>query len=145
MTATAKTKAPIQRTEHPHIVKSADVIGGMPRVEGTRFSELQVRNWVESGMDLDDIVESFPPLTLAQIRDALSYSYDHPDELAEHRSRHTLRSVLKRADLVYVDGRLIPVPHLRRAKFRRARRCTHGRRCQRVWKNSACRSKGYRS
>jgi hypothetical protein len=47
-------------------------------------------------------------LTFAQIYDALSYSYDHPDELAEHRTRLTLRSVLRRADLVYVDGRLIP-------------------------------------
>jgi uncharacterized protein (DUF433 family) len=108
VTAKVKTKAPVQRTEHPHIVKSADVIGGMPRVEGTRFSVLQIRNWIESGMDLDYIVENFPPLTPAQIYDALSYSYDHPEELAEHRSRHTLRSVLQRADLVYVDGRLIP-------------------------------------
>jgi uncharacterized protein (DUF433 family) len=108
MTTAVETKAPAQRTEHPHIVKSADIFGGMPRVEGTRISVLQVRNWVESGMDFDYIVENFPPLTLAQIHDALSYSYDHPDELAEHRSRHTLRSVLKRADLVYVDGRLVP-------------------------------------
>jgi uncharacterized protein (DUF433 family) len=108
MTTATEMKATVQRTEHPHIVKSADIVGGMPRIEGTRFSVLQVRNWFESGMDFDYIVENFPPLTLAQIFDALSYSYDHPDELAEHRSRHTLRSVLKRADLVYVDGRLIP-------------------------------------
>jgi uncharacterized protein (DUF433 family) len=108
MTAAVKPKAPVQRTEHPHILKSADIAGGMPRVEGTRFSVLQVRNMIDSGMTPDYILENFPPLTLAQIHDALSYSYDHPDELAEHRSRHTLRSVLQRNDLVYVDGRLVP-------------------------------------
>lgn len=108
MVTTIKQKAPVQRTEHPHVVKSADIFSGMPRVEGTRFSVLNIRNYVESGMSIDYIVESFPPLTPAQIHDALSYSFDHPDELAEHQERHTLRSVLKRADLVYVQGRLIP-------------------------------------
>lgn len=108
MSATVKTKAPEQRTEHPHIVKSVDIFDGMPRVEGTRTSVLQVRYMVESGMSPDYIVENFPPLTLAHVHDALSYSYDHPDEMAEHESRHTLRSVLQRADLVYVGGRLIP-------------------------------------
>jgi uncharacterized protein (DUF433 family) len=108
MTTAVKTKAPVQRTEHPHIVKSADVIGGMPRVEGTRFSVLQVLWWTQSGLTPEYVVENFPPLTLAQFHDALSYAYDHPDEMAEHASRHTLRSVLQRADLVYVDGRLIP-------------------------------------
>lgn len=62
----------------------------------------------ESGMTSDYIIENFPPLTVAQIHDALNCSYDHPDELAEHRSRHTLRSVFRRADMVYVDGCLIP-------------------------------------
>lgn len=108
MTATAKTSVPVRRTEHPHVVKSPDIAGGMPRVEGTRFSVLQVRNMIDSGMSPAYIVENFPPLTLAQVHDALSYSYDHPDELAEHRSRQTLRSVLQRADLMYVEGRLIP-------------------------------------
>jgi uncharacterized protein (DUF433 family) len=108
MSASVKTKAPIQRTDHPHIVKSADVFGGMPRVEGTRISVMQVRNMVASGMSPGYIVENFPPLTLEQIDDALSYARNHPDEMAEHESRHTLRSVLKRADLVYVNGRLIP-------------------------------------
>ena len=108
MSATVKTKAPVQRTDHPHIVRSADIFDGMPRVEGTRISVMQVRNMVASGMSPEYIVENFPPLTLEQIDDALSYARDHQDEMAEHESRHTLRSVLKRADLVYVDGRLIP-------------------------------------
>lgn len=108
MTATVKTSAPVQRTEHPHIVKSANIAGGMPRVEGTRFSVLMVRNMIDSGMSPDYVVANFPPLSRAQIHDALSYSYDHPDELAEHESWHTLRGVLKRADLVYVEGPLVP-------------------------------------
>jgi uncharacterized protein (DUF433 family) len=108
MSATTRPKAPVQRTDHLHVVKSADVFGGMPRIEGTRISVLQVTWWIQSGLTPEYIVESFPPLTLEQIDDALSYARDHQDEMAEHESRHTLRSVLKRADLVYVDGRLIP-------------------------------------
>jgi uncharacterized protein (DUF433 family) len=108
MSATVKPKAPVQKTDHPHIVKSADIFDGMPRVEGTRISVLQITWWIQSGLTPEYIVENFPPLTLDQIRDALSYADDHPDEMAEHASRHTLRSVLKRGDLVYVNGRLIP-------------------------------------
>ena len=29
-----KPPAPIERTEHPHVVKSADTLGGEPRVDG---------------------------------------------------------------------------------------------------------------
>lgn len=97
-----------QRTEHPHIVKSADVFDGRPRVDRTRVSVLQIVWWIESGLSPEEIVTQFPPLTLAQVYDALSYAHDHADEIDEHASRHTLRSVLKRADLVYVDGSLIP-------------------------------------
>ena len=108
MTATLKTKAPVQRTEHPHIVKSADRAGGMPRVEGTRFTVLQVRNMIDSGMSLDYIVENFPPLTPAQIHDAISYAYDHLDEMDYWSEQQKLRNVLKHGDMVYIEGRLIP-------------------------------------
>jgi uncharacterized protein (DUF433 family) len=72
MTTAMETKATVQRTEHPHIVKSADIFGGMPRVEGTRISVLQVLWWSQSGLTPGYVIEYFPPLTLAQFYDALA-------------------------------------------------------------------------
>jgi uncharacterized protein (DUF433 family) len=106
-------RAPIERTEHPHIVKSADTLGGEPRVEGTRISVLQIRRMFEGGMSVGEIVEGFPDLSPAQIHDALSYAHDHPDEMAFHRERHKIRNVMRDLDWVLVGGRLIPRERLR--------------------------------
>src|SRR5688572_9228952 len=92
MTATIpKTRAPIERTEHPHIVKSADTLGGEPRVEDTRMPVLQIFDMAEYGMSVAEIIADFPFLTPAQVHDAISYGYDRPDEMEFHRERHKLR------------------------------------------------------
>jgi uncharacterized protein (DUF433 family) len=106
-TQPTKPPAPIERTEHPHVVKSADSMGGEPRVDGWRMPVRQLYNMVEAGESVDDILESFPFLTRAQVHDALSYAYDHPDEMAYHEERHKLRNVMKKHDMVLVGNRLI--------------------------------------
>jgi uncharacterized protein (DUF433 family) len=108
MTATTKQRAKIERTEHPHVVKSAGTLGGKARIDDQRISVLQLFQMFEWGMSVDEIIASHPTLTPAQVHDALSYAYDHPGEIAADAERQTLRSVLKRADMVYVEGRLIP-------------------------------------
>ena len=113
MTAPPKTRAPIERTEHPHVVKSADTLGGEPRVEDTRISVLQVFKMVTGGMTLEEITTGWPSLTPAQIYDAVSYAYDHPDEMEYHRNRHRLRTIMKEFDDVMVNGRLIPRERLK--------------------------------
>ena len=99
-------RAPIERTEHPHIVKSAGTLGGEPRIEDSRFAVRHVLDYVESGMTPGEIAEKWV-LSLAQVHDALSYAYDHPDEMAALRESHKLRNVLKHNDMVYVEGHLI--------------------------------------
>ena len=37
-TLTDKPRVPIERTGHPHVVKSADTLGGQARIDGTRIS-----------------------------------------------------------------------------------------------------------
>jgi uncharacterized protein (DUF433 family) len=106
MTATVKTEAPIQRTEHPHIVKSADTLGGEPRIEDSRIAVRHVRGLAEAGMTPVEIAEKYR-LTPAQVHDALSYAYDHPDEIAYHVERHKIRNVMRDHDLVMVNSRLI--------------------------------------
>jgi hypothetical protein len=46
-------------------------------------------------------------LTPAQIYDAISYAYDHPDEMAEAAERSRLRMILKENNLIYRGGFLL--------------------------------------
>ncbi len=110
MTAEAppKPNAPIERTEHPHIVKSPDVLGGEPRIEETRLSVLQIFDMFQGGMTADEIVAEFPFLTQAQIFDAVSYAHDHPAEMHHHRDRHDIRTIMRELDWVMVGSRLVP-------------------------------------
>jgi uncharacterized protein (DUF433 family) len=103
--ATAPSK--IERTEHPHIVKGGG-LGGQPRIDDQRISVLQLFDMFSNGWSIEDIQRGLPTLSLAEIHDAISYAYDHPDEMDYWRERRKLRSVLQRADMVYVEGRLIP-------------------------------------
>jgi uncharacterized protein (DUF433 family) len=72
----------ITQTEHPHIIKVEGVRGGAPI---TRASYTSVHAIVEITYKLkqtpEEIVDSFNDLTLAQVFDALSYYYDHKQEI----------------------------------------------------------------
>ncbi len=100
-------RAPIERTEHPHVVKSADVLSGEPTVDGTRLAvrHILIRHR-DAGMSPDEIATMFG-LTLAQVHDALSYAFDHADEIAFHIERNKIRNVMRKHDLVMVDRRLL--------------------------------------
>jgi uncharacterized protein (DUF433 family) len=106
MTATT-TRTTIERTEHPHVIKGGG-LGGQPRIDDQRISVLMIYEMYRHGMPIDEILDGYPTLTPAQVHDAISYAYDHPDEMAELLEHRKLRSVLKRHDMVYVEGRLIP-------------------------------------
>ena len=107
MTGTLTQRAPIERTEHPHVVKSVDTLGGEPRVIDTRMPVRQLYDMAEYGMSAAEIVADFPYLSLAQVHDALSYAYDHPEEMAFHRERHKLRNVMREYGYVFYDHRLL--------------------------------------
>jgi uncharacterized protein (DUF433 family) len=65
MATIAPTRAPIKRTEHPHVVKSADTLGGEPRVVDTRISVHQLYDMAEYGMSVAEMIADFPYLTPA--------------------------------------------------------------------------------
>ena len=102
-----KPPAPVERTEHPHIVKSANSLGGKARIDGRRTSVYLIRTYHEAGSTVAEIVSTYPWLTPAQIHDAISYPYDHPDEMAVTTERMRLRSILRENDLVYCGGFLL--------------------------------------
>jgi len=63
-------------------VRSSRVVGDRAYVAGTRVSveDVYVRHEL-GGQSPDEIVQSLPHLTLAQVHAALSYAYGHLDEI----------------------------------------------------------------
>jgi uncharacterized protein (DUF433 family) len=56
--------------------------GGQPHILGHRIKVKHVAIWYERmGLSPDEIVSSHPGITLAQVHAALSYYYDHRDEI----------------------------------------------------------------
>jgi uncharacterized protein (DUF433 family) len=67
-------------TEHLEIVQGAR--GPKVRIKGSRIRVIDVAMWYEEhGRTVDDIVQSFPQLTRADVFAALAYYWDHRDEL----------------------------------------------------------------
>jgi len=86
---------------HPHIMKSSSQHHGEPTIHG---SSIMVRTIIERtrlGDTPEQIVEAYPPLTLAQVYDALGYYYDHPGEIEGYiqENRDALWRMKQRASL----------------------------------------------
>jgi uncharacterized protein (DUF433 family) len=70
----------IERTAHPYIVRDPLLYGGEPIIEGTRTGVRHVILLFQEGKDPEEIAGSHH-LSLAQVYDAISYFYDHEDEI----------------------------------------------------------------
>lgn len=86
----------ILATEHPYIVKTAGVCGGRPMIKGTRTPVQAIVEYDRLGMDTSQILTELQHITEAQLHDALSYFYDHKEDVeagirAEHAAinKHT--------------------------------------------------------
>jgi uncharacterized protein (DUF433 family) len=66
---------------HPHIERRSGVQGGRPVIKGTRFPVSSIVQNHRRGLSVDDILREFPHLTPAQVYDALSYYYDHREQV----------------------------------------------------------------
>jgi uncharacterized protein (DUF433 family) len=65
-----------------HIDSRPTVCGGRPCIAGTRIRVQDIYTWHEhEGFSPDEIVTKFPQLTLADVYAALSYYWDHRDEI----------------------------------------------------------------
>jgi uncharacterized protein (DUF433 family) len=67
-------------TEHPHIVRLEGVCGGEPIVDGLRVTVRHVATLHLHGETIPEIAEALG-LTEAQVFHALSYYFDHRDEI----------------------------------------------------------------
>ena len=80
------------------IVKTDDVMGGQPRIDGHRISVLQLYEWVnEEGMNPETVSSEFN-VALADVHLALSYYYDNVEEMETWRARREARIEESRED-----------------------------------------------
>ncbi|CAG0947481.1 hypothetical protein ANRL1_04175 [Anaerolineae bacterium] len=71
-------------TEHPHIYMSEKMHNGEPTVRGTALTVRTIVECTHIGESVDEILEAYPILTRAQVYDALSYYYDHAEEIEKY-------------------------------------------------------------
>ena len=77
------------------IVRAEGVLGGTPRIEGTRVGVLHVHELVVEGNNPPADVADQLDLSLAEVYSALAYYHEHPEEMrsvrrAEERSEAPL-------------------------------------------------------
>jgi uncharacterized protein (DUF433 family) len=71
-----------QTLETPHIVRTSGICGGKPRIDGHRIKVEHIAICHERmGMNPDEIVNSHPTITLAQVHAALAYYFEHNDAI----------------------------------------------------------------
>ena len=73
-----------KKLKYPYVSMDKKVRQGQPVISGTgiRVLDIAIRYEV-MGMTPEDILVSFPHLTLSQIHDALAFYYDHKFEMDE--------------------------------------------------------------
>ncbi len=73
----------IVQTTHPHIVKIEGYQGGEPMVRSAHVTVQTIVEQTRLGVTPEEFVKGHPPMTLAEFYDALSYYYDHADEIEQ--------------------------------------------------------------
>jgi uncharacterized protein (DUF433 family) len=69
------------QTTYAHITKQPGVCGGKAAIDNTRVRVADVVWLHKEGHTPEQILPSYPQLSLAQVHAALAYYYDHPEEI----------------------------------------------------------------
>ncbi len=73
-----------------YITQVPGVQGGEPCIRGTRTPVRSIVQYWQLGQSADAIVEGLPHLTLAQVFEAMSYYYDHRDQIDSLIEKHRI-------------------------------------------------------
>ena len=71
-------------TDHPHIYTSPEMHRGEPTIRGSAISVRTIVERTRLGDSPERILQGYPHLSLAKIYDALSYYYDHTEEIDKY-------------------------------------------------------------
>ena len=97
----------VLRTEHPHIVMSPGVAGATPTIAGTRITVPLIVALLRAGDRPEDILATYPHVAPAAVYDAISYYYDHQEEIDRFLRDNTLEAHAARYGFaVGDDGRV---------------------------------------
>lgn len=90
-----------------YVTHTPGVCGGRPIIRGTRVTVRAIVGYHKLGLGLDEILAALPHLTPAQVYEALSYYYDHIDEIEQEIQENQLAGLIERYGLqVAADGRI---------------------------------------
>jgi uncharacterized protein (DUF433 family) len=74
--------------ETANIVHTPEILGGKPRLEGTRIGVHMIGESIREGTHtIGTILAGYPDLSRAQVAAALEYYDEHPDEMADLHDR----------------------------------------------------------
>ncbi len=97
--------------ESPYIVRVPGILDGRPVIRGTRIPVWQVANAI---VCLGETAEAYradhPSLTLAQIHAALSYYFDHQDEIDAEIESNRLEGLKREFDMTVDDRGFVKFP-----------------------------------
>lgn len=62
-------------------VTDDDVLGGDPRLDGTRIGVIHVYRRYEDGETPEEIAADYDGVTVADVHTALAYAFDNPEEM----------------------------------------------------------------
>ncbi len=71
-------------TDHPHIYTNPEMHRGEPTIRGSAISVRDIVERTQLGDSPERILQGYPHLNLAKIYDALSYYYDHTEEIEKY-------------------------------------------------------------
>jgi len=84
---------------HPYITSKEDIGGGKPIIAGTRTRVSNIVAYYRLGLSPEELAREFPHLTLSQIHDALSYYYEHQEEIdkeIEENSEENIKKLIQK-------------------------------------------------
>ena len=79
-----------ENLEHPYIIVRREGTQDVAVVKGTGVHVWVIVGYSKLGMSPEEIIEALPHLSLAQVYDALSYYYDHREEIEKCLSKNKL-------------------------------------------------------
>lgn len=84
---------------HPYITSREDVGAGRPIIAGTRTKVANIVAYYKLGLSPEELAREFPHLSLSQIHDALSFYYEHKQDMdreIDEESEEHLKGLLSK-------------------------------------------------
>lgn len=104
------SEAPEIPTEHPHIVRKPGTCGGVPIIRGTRITVRLIAALLKEGDTVDDILAGYAHLQPAWVHDAISYYFDHRQEIEKEIEENKIENVLSHTGAVMDEKGIVRFP-----------------------------------